>query len=188
MWRAGECNTTDIEIRRRYMLNRDSLRALLVVGFFVGFGAVCSGGRADAQALHIDVPVKLEKANVVVDVGNLVLNGDLPFVLGDLHFLAGDYSEDKTQGEIIAVFHGNAAYLVLNDDTYNADRHVQTGNPYGKLIMALMKQGVQIELCGATAAGNHWVNSNLLPGVKVNTDAMARVTELQQKGFTLIYQ
>ena len=54
--------------------------------------------------------------------------------------------------------------------------------------MALMKQGVQIELCGATAIADHWVNSSLLPEVKVNTDAMVRVTELQQKGFKLIYQ
>ena len=168
-----------------------SLPVLLLAGFFISFGATYSGDRADAQgdqALHIDVPVKLEKANVVVDVGNLVLAGDMPFVLGDLHVLASDYSQDSTQGDIIAVFHGNAAYLVLNDESYNADRHVQTANPYGKLITALMKQGVQFELCGAAATANHWINANLLPGVKVNTDAMVRVTELQQKGFTLIYE
>jgi intracellular sulfur oxidation DsrE/DsrF family protein len=52
----------------------------------------------------------------------------------------------------------------------------------------LMKQGIQIELCGATAAANHWINKDLLPGVKVNTNAMVRVTELEQKGFTLIYE
>jgi intracellular sulfur oxidation DsrE/DsrF family protein len=173
------------------MMNRGSLQVLLLVSCLAGLSAMSLGRRAAAQenqALHIDIPVKLESANVVVDVGNLVLSGDMPFVLGDLHTLASDYSEDNTQGQIIAVFHGNVAYLVLNDASYNTDRHVQTGNPYGKLIMALMKQGVQIELCGATATANHWVNSNLLPGVKVDTDAMVRVTELQQKGFTLIYQ
>jgi len=51
-----------------------------------------------------------------------------------------------------------------------------------------MEQGVQIELCGATATANHWVNKDLLPGVKVNTNAMVRVTELEQKGFTLSYE
>jgi intracellular sulfur oxidation DsrE/DsrF family protein len=51
-----------------------------------------------------------------------------------------------------------------------------------------MEQGVQIELCGATAAANHWVNRKPPPGVKVNTNAMVRVTQLQQKGFTLIYE
>jgi hypothetical protein len=47
---------------------------------------------------------------------------------------------------------------------------------------------VQIELCGATAAANHWGNADLLPGVKVNTNAMVRVTQLEQDGFTLIYE
>ena len=51
-----------------------------------------------------------------------------------------------------------------------------------------MEQGVQIELFGATAAANHWVNANALRGVKVNTNAMVRVTQLEQKGFTLIYE
>lgn len=154
---------------------------------FLSLGADNANAQSD-QALHIDVPVKLEKANVVFDVGHLLLVGDMPFVLGDMHLLASNLSDWNVQGDIIAVFHGDAAYLVLNDETYNANRHVQTGNPYGKLIAGLMKQGVQIELCGATATANHWVNTNLLPGVKVDTNAMVRVTQLEQKGYTLIYE
>jgi intracellular sulfur oxidation DsrE/DsrF family protein len=174
-----------------------SLAALLVSGFFIASGATLSGDRAEAQSdqpLHIDVPVKLEKANVVFDIGHLLLNGDMPFFLGDMDLLASDLARWNVKGEIIAVFHGDAAYLVLNDESYDANRRVQTGhpvktgNPYGKLITGLMQQGVQIELCGATAAANHWGNANLLPGVKVNTNAMVRVTELEQKGFTLIYE
>jgi DsrE/DsrF-like family len=64
----------------------------------------------------------------------------------------------------------------------------QTGNPYGKLLAGLMEQGVQIELCGATAAANHWGNADLIPGVKINTNAMVRVTQLEQDGLTLIYE
>ena len=118
----------------------------------------------------------------------------MPFVIGDLDLLASDYREGNTQGQIVAVFHGDAAYLVLNDDAYDANRHIQTGhpvhtgNPYAKLVAGLMEQGVQIELCGATAAANHWGNADLLPGVKVNTNAMVRVTQLEQDGFTLIYE
>jgi intracellular sulfur oxidation DsrE/DsrF family protein len=174
-----------------------SLAILLVAGFFASFGAAYSGDRAEAQsdqALHIDIPVKLEKAKVVFDIGHLVLNGDVPFFTGDMDLLATDLKDWNVKGEVIAVFHGDAAYLVLNDDTYNANRHVQTGhpvntgNPYAKLLKSLMEQGVQIELCGATAAANHWGNADLLPGVKVNTNAMVRVTELEQEGFTLIYE
>ena len=104
-----------------------SLAVLLVTGFFISFGATYSGDRADAQGdqvLHIDVPVKLEKANVVFDIGHLVLNGDMPFFLGDMDLLASDLSRWNVEGEIIAVFHGDAAYLLLNDDSYNSNRHV----------------------------------------------------------------
>jgi intracellular sulfur oxidation DsrE/DsrF family protein len=173
------------------MFEKRSLAVLIGTCFLVGFGATCtvdSGSSQGAAPLHIDIPVKLDKANVVFDVGHLVLTGDMPFVLGDLNLLAGDYGDRGTQGEIIAIFHGDAAYLILNDDAYNANRHVQTGNSYAKLIAGLMKRGVQIELCGATAAANHWGNADLLPGVKVNTDAMVRVIQLQQKGYMMIYE
>ena len=173
------------------MLKNRWLMVLFVVYCFIGFGAMRAGDSADVKAdqkLHIDVPVKLDKANAVVDIGHLVLVGDMPFFIGDIHLLASDLSDWNIQGQIIAVFHGDAAYLVLNDDVYNTNRHVQTGNPYGKLIAGLMKQGVQIELCGATAAANHWVNADLLPGVKVDTNAMVRVTQLEQQGYTLIYE
>lgn len=163
--------------------------ALWAAGFFIGTAMTCSGAYAQStQPLHIDIPVKLEKSNIVFDIGHAVLNGDMPFVLGDLNQLANDVSADGTKGEVITVFHGDAAYLVLNDETYNSNRHVKTGNPYAKLIASLMSRGMQVELCGATATSNHWGNANLLSGVKVNTDAMARVTQLEQKGFTLIYQ
>jgi hypothetical protein len=49
-----------------------------------------------------------------------------------------------------------------------------------------MNRGVLIELCGATAKVHHWVNAELLPDVKVNTDAMARTTQLVQEGFVKI--
>jgi intracellular sulfur oxidation DsrE/DsrF family protein len=142
----------------------------------------------DEPALHIDIPTTLEKANVVVDFGHAVLNGDMPFALGDINLLATDFHDWNTKGQIVMVFHGDAAYFILNDETYNSNRHVATGNPYKGLLNGLMGKGVQLELCGATAKGNHWGNANLLPGVKVNVNAMVRVTQLEQEGYTLIYQ
>ncbi|MCE5330057.1 hypothetical protein LLG07_06980 [bacterium] len=49
----------------------------------------------------------------------------------------------KTKGQIIGVFHGDAAYMTLNDEAYNTYRKVTTGNPYKELIAELIKQGVQ---------------------------------------------
>ena len=63
---------------------------------------------------------------------------------------------------------------------------VATGNPYKELVAGLMGRGVQIELCGATAAAHHWGNADLLPGIKVDTDAMSRMSQLAQDGFVEI--
>lgn len=140
------------------------------------------------QRLHIDIPTTLDKANVVIDFGHAVFNGDVPFALGDINLLATDVRAWNAKGAIVVIFHGDAAYLILNDETYNANRHVKTGNPYKNALNGLMAQGVQLELCGATAKGNDWGNANLLPGIKVNVNAMVRLTQLEQDGYTMIYQ
>jgi intracellular sulfur oxidation DsrE/DsrF family protein len=173
------------------MSKRRWLTALFVSCFFLGLGALHARNRANAQgdeALHIDVPTTLQKANVVVDMGHLVFNGDAPFALGDINLLASDLREWNASAHVVVIFHGDAAYLVLNDDTYNQNRHVSSGNRFKDAINGLMQEGVQVELCGATAKGNHWGNANLLPGVKVNVNAMVRLTQLEQQGYTLIYE
>lgn len=173
------------------MLTKKWLSILLVVCVAIGCSTVCSQESAAANgeaALHIDIPTKLNKANVAVDVGHLVFVGDMPFVLGDMKLLAGDLHKWNANGQVVMIFHGDAAYLVLNDQTYNANRHVSTGNPYKGLLNELMGMGVQVEMCGATAQANHWANADLLPGVKVNLNAMVRLTQLEQTGYTMIYE
>ena len=49
-----------------------------------------------------------------------------------------------------------------------------------------MKKGVQVELCGATAKAYYWGNDDLLPGVKVNNDAMVRLAQLGLEGYVQI--
>lgn len=172
------------------MLKRKSV---VLYGLFVllGLGELALTAKAGAQAdhaLHIDIPTKLQKANVVVDLGHLVFNGDMPFALGDIKLLATDVHDWNAQGKVVVIFHGDAAYLVLNDEIYNANRHANSGNPYKNLLNDLMSLGVQLELCGATAKGNHWNNADLLPGIKINVNAMVRLTQLEQDGFTMIYE
>jgi intracellular sulfur oxidation DsrE/DsrF family protein len=76
--------------------------------------------------------------------------------------------------------------VTLNDDSYNTERKMANGNPYKTLLAELMKRGVEVELCGATAKAHNWGNEDLLPGIKVNTDAMARMSQLVQEGFVQI--
>jgi intracellular sulfur oxidation DsrE/DsrF family protein len=157
---------------------------------FIGVGAAHQENKADVRSdpnLHIDIPAKLDQeANVAFNIDRLALNGDMPIALGHLQFLVNDYRKLNTKGRLIAIFHTDAGHVTLDDRAYNAARHVTTGNPYKGPLDSLIKKGVQVELCGATAKAHHWGNDDLLPGVKVNNDAMVRLTQLGLEGYVQI--
>src|SRR5215469_12099601 len=134
------------------------------------------------KPLHIDIPVTLTDVKSVFSIGGLTFEGDLPASLFHLKLITGDIAASNASSEVIAVFHTNAGHVTLHDMAYNADRNIATGNPYKEPVADLMKRGVRVELCGATAKAHHWGNTDLLPGIKINTDAMARTTQLVQQG------
>jgi intracellular sulfur oxidation DsrE/DsrF family protein len=141
--------------------------------------------RAD-PVIHIDIPVNLKKADVVFNMGQVDFSGDVPTGIKYMHLLATRFKEMGTQGRIIGIFHGYAAYLIVNDKAYNAYRLTETGNPYKRLISTLMEQGVQIEACAVSMRNNGWGNEDLLPGVKVNAGAIGRLIQLVQEGYVQI--
>lgn len=136
--------------------------------------------------LHVDIPIALKQANAVFNMDHLAFAGDTPVGIHYMQLLAERYVKDGTKGKIIGVFHGDAAYMTLNDKAYNTYRHVTTGNPYKNAIAELLKQGVQMEECAMSMKAHHWVNDDLLPGVKVNAGAVARLIELVQQGYVQI--
>jgi len=138
------------------------------------------------KTLHIDIPVKLADVKVVFSIASLSFEGDLPASIFHLNLLVGDVADWRASSQIIAVFHTNAGHVTLHDTAYNVYRNITTGNPYKDLIADLLKHGVQIELCGATAKVHKWGNVDLLPGITINTDEMARTTQLVQEGFVKI--
>jgi intracellular sulfur oxidation DsrE/DsrF family protein len=138
------------------------------------------------KQLHIDIPVKLAEVKVAFSVAALAFEGDLPASLFHLHLIVNDISNWKAKSQVVAVFHTNAGHVTLHDQAYNADRNIATGNPYRQLVTDLMERGVQVELCGATAKAHGWGNADLIPRIKINTDAMARTIQLVQEGFVKI--
>ena len=141
---------------------------------------------APEKALRIDIPVKLAEVKVVFSIGALQFEGDLPASIFHMQLIKNDIAIWGATSEVVAVFHTNAGHATLHDLAYNADRNIETGNPYKNLISDLQKRGVNVELCGATAKAHGWGNKDLLPDIKVNTDAMARTTQLVQQGFVKI--
>ena len=139
-----------------------------------------------AKVIHIDIPVKLAEVKVVFSIASLSFEGDLPASIFHLQLITNDIADWKAKAQVFAIFHTNAGHVTLHDQAYNADRKIATGNPYKQLVLDLMKRGVQIELCGATAKVHNYGNADLLPGIPINTDAMARTTQLVQEGFIKI--
>lgn len=69
----------------------------------------------------VELQVVLGKAEVLFNMDHLPFNY--------IHLLINRFKEMRTMGNIIGIFHGDAAYLTLNDNAYNAYRHVLTGDP-----------------------------------------------------------
>ena len=159
------------------------------IAVFVVLGLAGLAWAAESQdakplpPIHIDIPVKLEKANVVFNLDHVAFTGDLPLGIKAMNQFAKRLKEMGVEGQIIGVFHSEAAYLTLNDNAYNAYRNVTTGNPHKGLLAELMKQGVQIEECAVSMKAHNWSNADLLPGVKVNGGAVMRVIQLVQQGY-----
>jgi intracellular sulfur oxidation DsrE/DsrF family protein len=138
------------------------------------------------KPLHIDIPVTLRELKVALSVAALAFEGDLPASIFHLQLITKNIADWNAKAQVIGVFHTSAGHVTLHDEAYNADRMVLTGNPYKELVADLMKREVQVELCGAPAAVHHWGNEDLLPSIKVNTNAVARITQLVQDGFVQI--
>ncbi len=173
------------------MMKRLSVMAILLVAFLLmgatGFRSTADRmPTPDRSAVRIDIPVNLRTANAVFNLDHLAFSGDMPVGIKYMHLLAERYKEQNIQGKIIGIFHGQAAYMTLNDRAYNAFRGVTTGNPYKELIATLLKQGVQVEECAVSMRSHHWTNSDLLPGVKVNAGAVIRLIQLVQQGYVQI--
>jgi len=141
---------------------------------------------AQEKPLHIDIPVKLTEVKIVFSIASLSFEGDLPASIFHLQLVMNDIANWKAKSQVVAVFHTNAGHVTLHDQAYNPDRNIATGNPYKKLVTDLMERGVRVELSGATAKVHGWGNADLIPGININTDAMARTTQLVQEGFVKI--
>ena len=138
---------------------------------------------AAAQDIRIDVPVTLKQARVVFDMSRFAFEGDQPIGLEFMRLLTDYFRAQGTQWRVVAIFHGAAGYMLLNDESYDRVRHGTKGNPYKDQVAALIAAGVEIEECAQTMRGNRWGNANLLPGVKVTTGANMRIVQLVQDGF-----
>src|SRR5450631_3065428 len=136
------------------------VRGIILAGACVSMHAIAADARPprDEENITIDVPVTLKDVNVVFNMDHIAMGGDMPFGLKYMDLLNKKMKMDKASGKIIGVFHGPAAFMTLNDQSYHANPHVPPRNPYKALINELVASGVQIEECAVSMKGNGWTN------------------------------
>lgn len=143
----------------------------------------CLAQPAAAQEIRVDVPVALKQAKVVFNLDHFAFEGDQPTGLQFMKILTEYFRSQGAQVRMVAIFHGAAGYMLLDDAAYGRVRNWPPGNPYKAQIAELIKAGVEIEECAETMRLNRWGNADLLPGVKVTTGANMRIIQLVQDGF-----
>ncbi|NND89057.1 MAG: DsrE family protein [Flavobacteriaceae bacterium] len=99
----------------------------------------------------------------------------------NMHVAAGKPVETL---EVALVLHGNAAYALLNQESYQQKYEVE--NPNIALIEALDAAGVDIILCGQTAAHRDISKERRIPQAQVALSAMTALIQLQNQNYTLI--
>jgi len=173
-----------------------SLAGVLLAATLLSAGSVMvstayaadSSGAEAQSGIHVDIPVKLTKANVVFNMDhNADAMGDTPEGIVYMRMMATRFAKQGVKGQIVGAFHGDGGYLLLNDAAYNKFTGATTGNPYKDAIAQLQKLGVDVEECGVTMKAHHWTNKDLLPGVKVNAAAIARIVQLVQEGYVQLH-
>jgi intracellular sulfur oxidation DsrE/DsrF family protein len=153
--------------------------------FLIALGAPSFAQQAKPD-LKIDIDVVLKDAKVVLNLDHVAYAGRQPFGLLYARIMQERFTADRTDWQVIAIFHGAAGFWALNDAAYNRVRKTRTGNPYAKEIAALQKSGIRFEICGQTAHDNKWVNADFLPGIAVNSGANFRIVQLVQDGLVQI--
>ena len=85
---------------------------------------------------------------------------------------------------VALVVHGAAANDILNNTEYKNKYGID--NPNTPLLSALAEKGVQIILCGQTAAHRNISKEKILSEVKIALSAMTALVQLQNENYRLI--
>ncbi len=99
----------------------------------------------------------------------------------NMHVDAG-VSREKLK--VALVIHGNAANDVLTNAKYKSIYGID--NPNAKLISKLSQNGVQVVLCGQTAAHRGITKNDMLPEIQFALSAMTALVQLQNNNYRLI--
>jgi len=99
-----------------------------------------------------------------------------------MHVDAGHPQENI---KVAIVVHGSTS-LDVSQDFYYTQKHDGAKNANIAVIEALISEGVEIYICGQSAAFRGVTRENILPGVQFSLSAMTAHAMLQKKGYAII--
>ncbi len=109
--------------------------------------------------------------------------------LSSVRQLVQDYQSlgvPASEVHVSAVFHGSAAYWLLNNRAFASHTGKTGPNPNEMIVRELLDLGVSLELCGETMREKGWNEGDILPGVKIVMNANPRIIDLELQGYAYI--
>lgn len=110
-----------------------------------------------------------------------------------LYYARGLFEAFRKQGvapsqlDVRLVMHGDAAAMLLTDDTYQlAQGDPFAVNPNAKIVQDLLDLGVSVEICNSAMKSKGWTAEDVLPGVTIVHDGYTRLIKLQNTGYAYI--
>ena len=110
-----------------------------------------------------------------------------------LYYARGLFEAFRKQGVTAAqvdarlVLHGDAAVMLLRDETYQtATGDPFSVNPNDKIVQDLLNLGVSVEICHSAMKSKGWKAHDVLPGVTIVHDGYTRLIKLQNDGYAYI--
>lgn len=88
------------------------------------------------------------------------------------------------RGDLVAIVHGQATALVMDNASYRARFGV--ANPNLELIERLRQNGAEVHVCSQALAGNMISRKMVYPAIQVDVSAITTLANLQLKGYALI--
>jgi len=88
------------------------------------------------------------------------------------------------RGDLIAIVHGPATALVMDNTSYRVKFGVD--NPNLKLIERLRQNGAEVHVCSQALAGNKISRKIVNQAVQIDVAALTTLANLQLRGFALI--
>ncbi|HRH80372.1 MAG TPA: DsrE family protein [Thiobacillaceae bacterium] len=110
-----------------------------------------------------------------------------------LYYARGLYEAFGKQGvsprqvDAHLVLHGDAAVMLLKDETYQTSVNDPFAvNPNAKIVQDLIDLGVSVEICHSAMKSKGWKPGDVLPNVAIVHDGYTRLIKLQNDGYAYI--